>query len=593
LDASGTDITATKQGNYLITYTTTATDETNYASSSYASSYNAQATMIKIENTVGMQPGEKATLTFDYIVDENETSVASHPEKLGAINDFRPYYYFQAGSAGRTYGTRVGAILQIGRVGGFLFYDTNADGIYNGLDMIVPNKPVSLYKKGVGDSYTFIISGSTDSQGQYFFTGLSNGTYKVDFNKATTTTAPFFTIKGTHTDPSKNSQAEYLGSQSGAVININPTTEQAKYANAGILVYNATDTTNGLKAQLNKTAATLTITAAGQTPTQQLTTTILPTFFNAIKDPTTPVQRTSNHPSIVSVVGTQTGATIEGKSHGTGKITFTIKDVYGNTAQAYVDVTVENKIPLSCNITYLPPSATNQNVVATLTGCNKAITVTNNGGNTQYTFSTNGEFTFTFADAYGNTGTKKAEVNRIDKTTPSGTLSYSTTGRTNQNVIATLTTTKPLQQPSGRSGTTPGTTFTKTYSGNTTEPLTLTDTLGNIGQVTVTITNIDKTAPTCGTRSYAPTTPTSGNVTATLSGSTDLGGSLMYTNDRIKTCTLTGNATTCSVTIGDHAGNTTTCTSSTVGNIDRSSPTCSIHYSTTAPTNQSVTATLT
>jgi hypothetical protein len=82
LDASGTDITATKQGNYLITYTTAATNETNYASSSYASSYNAQATMIKIENTAGMQPGEKATLTFDYIVDEDETSVASHPEKL-------------------------------------------------------------------------------------------------------------------------------------------------------------------------------------------------------------------------------------------------------------------------------------------------------------------------------------------------------------------------------------------------------------------------------------------------------------------------------------------------------------------------------
>jgi hypothetical protein len=38
--------------------------------------------MIKIENTAGMQPGEKATLTFDYIVDEDENSVTSHPEKL-------------------------------------------------------------------------------------------------------------------------------------------------------------------------------------------------------------------------------------------------------------------------------------------------------------------------------------------------------------------------------------------------------------------------------------------------------------------------------------------------------------------------------
>jgi hypothetical protein len=38
--------------------------------------------MIKVENTVGMQPGEQALLTFDYIVDEDEVSVASAPEKL-------------------------------------------------------------------------------------------------------------------------------------------------------------------------------------------------------------------------------------------------------------------------------------------------------------------------------------------------------------------------------------------------------------------------------------------------------------------------------------------------------------------------------
>jgi hypothetical protein len=90
-----------------------------------------------------------------------------------------------------------------------------------------------------------------------------------------------------------------VGNQSGAVLNVNPTTEQAKYANAGILGYHPTDTTDGLKVQLNTSATTLTITAAGQTPTQQITTTILPNFFNAIKDPTTPVQRTSNHPAIV------------------------------------------------------------------------------------------------------------------------------------------------------------------------------------------------------------------------------------------------------------------------------------------------------
>jgi hypothetical protein len=343
--------------------------------------------MIKIENTAGMQPGERATLTFKYIVDEDEASVATHPEKLGAINDFRPYYYFQAGSAGRTYGTRVGAILQIGRIGGFLFYDTNADGVYNGMDIILPNKTVALYKKGVGESYTFITSGTTDSNGNYLFTGLSNGTYKADFHQALTTATPYFTIKGTDANPAKNSQVEPTGTYSGSVLNIDPTTQQAKYTNAGILVYNPTDTTNGLKIQLNKSATTLTITTAGQYPTEKLTTTLLPLFFNQIKDPTTPIQRTSNNPSVVSVIGTQTGATLEGKSHGTGTVTVTIKDRYGNTAQAQIIVTVQNKIPLSCSITYQPSTATNQNVLATLTGCNKSITVTNNGGSTTYTFT--------------------------------------------------------------------------------------------------------------------------------------------------------------------------------------------------------------
>jgi hypothetical protein len=468
--------------------------------------YQPQATMIKVENTAGMQPGEKATLTFKYIVNEDETSVATHPEKLGAINDFRPYYYFQAGSAGWAYGTRVGAILQIGRIGGLLFYDTNADGSYNGTDIVLPNKSVALYKKGVGESYTFITSGTTDNAGMYLFTGLSNGIYKTDFNQAITPSTPYFTIKGTHTDPSKNSQVEPTGNQSGAVVNIAPTTEQAKYANAGVLAYNPTDTTNGLKIQLNKTATTLTINTAGTTPTEQLTTTILPTFFNTIKDPTTPIQRTSNNVNVVSVT---TNGLLEGKSHGTGTVTVTIKDMYGNTAQASIDVTVQNKIPLTCDITYQPNGATNQDVVATLTGCNKPITVTNNGGSTTYTFTSNGNFTFEFKDTYGNTGSKKAEVNRIDKTKPVGTITYSTTGRTNQNVTATLTTTKPIQQPTGRNGTAPGTTFTKTYTGNTSETITFTDTLGNTGSATVNVTNIDKTVPVCGTRTYAPTTPTS------------------------------------------------------------------------------------
>ena len=63
--------------------------------------------MIRVVNTSGIQPGEKAVITFEYVVDEDKNSVDQYPERLGSINDFRPYYYFEAGSAGWQNGTRV------------------------------------------------------------------------------------------------------------------------------------------------------------------------------------------------------------------------------------------------------------------------------------------------------------------------------------------------------------------------------------------------------------------------------------------------------------------------------------------------------
>jgi hypothetical protein len=135
--------------------------------------------------------------------------------------------------------------------------------------------------------------------------------------------------------------------------------------------------------------------------------------------------------------------------------------------------------------------------------------------------------------------------------------------------------------------------FQKTFTENTSGNILLTDMAGNTGTAPVVITNIDTIAPTCGIRSYEPTTATSGNVVATLSGSTDLGGSLLQIGDIVKDCTLTENATTCSVTINDHAGNTTTCTSNTVNTIDRNPPWATqLEYSPTIFTTGGVTATL-
>ena len=62
-----------------------------------------------------------------------------------------------------------------------------------------------------------------------------------------------------------------------------------------------------------------------------------------------------------------------------------------------------DKTAVSCSVEYSPETASNQDVLASLTGCNKAVTVTNNEGSTNYTFTGNGSFAFTYKDGYGNT----------------------------------------------------------------------------------------------------------------------------------------------------------------------------------------------
>ncbi|MFZ5597042.1 MAG: hypothetical protein ACOY31_08540 [Bacillota bacterium] len=103
--------------------------------------------------------------------------------------------------------------------------------------------------------------------------------------------------------------------------------------------------------------------------------------------------------------------------------------------------TVQDTTPPTAQISYSPATTTNQDVVATLVNESEPITVTNNGGSRQYTFTQNGSFTFEFKDAAGNTGTATAAVTWIDKEPPVGTITYR---RTFFGVVATLTTNEPV-----------------------------------------------------------------------------------------------------------------------------------------------------
>jgi hypothetical protein len=207
------------------------------------------------------------------------------------------------------------------------------------------------------------------------------------------------------------------------------------------------------------------------------------------------------------------------------------------------------------------------------------------------TFTTNGGFIFEYKDVYGNTGSTPANVQWIDKINPIvKNITYNPNTPTNGKVTVLLEIDKIVTKPNGWSGSTTGNTFTKSFQNNTNETVTFTDLVGNTNSTGIKITWIDKIDPICGNRTYDPILPTSGNVTATLTGSTD-GDSGIFVGGG--SCTLTGNATTCDVQISDNAGNTRRCKSATVNNIDKTPPTCSVKYSTTQITNQPVVVSLT
>jgi hypothetical protein len=168
-----------------------------------------------------------------------------------------------------------------------------------------------------------------------------------------------------------------------------------------------------------------------------------------------------------------------------------------------------------CDISYSPSGDTNQDVVASLIDCTEVVTVTNSGNATDHTFTGNDSFIFNFVDHVGNTGSKTATVNWIDKTLPQITnLTYTPDSATSGNVEVSITLNEAGIM-AGRS-TSDNLTFTKIYSANVTETLNFTDVVGNANSTGIFINWIDKTLPVATNVSYSPSTATNGSVEVTL-----------------------------------------------------------------------------
>lgn len=269
----------------------------------------------------------------------------------------------------------------------------------------------------------------------------------------------------------------------------------------------------------------------------------------------------------------------------------------------------------TANLSQTPTGWTNGNVTLNLTSVADAggsgldtIKLPNGtvvtGTSASQVVTANGTYSFIVTDKAGNSTTKSITVTNIDKTAPTGTLSQTPTAWTNGNVTLNLTGfadgqsgIKEIVLPNN-SVVSGQTSASYAVSANGTYSFILRDVAGNSTTKTITVSNIDKTAPT-GTLSQTPTSWTNGNVTLNLTSGADSesgidkiklpNGSFVSGGTASQVVTSNG---TYSFLIYDKAGNVTT-RSVTVSNIDKTNPTFNLSASTTAWTKGDVTLNIT
>lgn len=266
-----------------------------------------------------------------------------------------------------------------------------------------------------------------------------------------------------------------------------------------------------------------------------------------------------------------------------GEHTFTITDQAGNTAAITARVDWIDKIAPQGTVSYSTTEATNRDVTATVTFDKENVRVTNNNGSASYTFTEDGEFIFEFEDAFGNAGTATAKVSWIDKAVPKGTVIYSTTAPTNQNVTATV-----IFDKTNVTVTNNNNSNTYVFTGNNEFTFEFEDALGNKGTATARVTWIDKSVPQ-GKIAYSTSTPTNQNVTAVICFDKD---NVTVTNNNGSTSYIFTKNDEFTFEFEDSLGNKGTATAK-VNWINKTPPKGIVSYSTASLTNGDVTAEIT
>ncbi|MGL4382986.1 MAG: SdrD B-like domain-containing protein, partial [Bacilli bacterium] len=366
---------------------------------------------------------------------ETKESVLKNPEKIGAINDFNPYYSFDAGTAASLKGTKVGASLLLGEIRGRVFEDVNVNGIYEALiDNLLADRSVNLYKKDAESNYVFVKQVKSDNTGTYTFDELDSGNYKVEFIKDDATEE--FTLDNRSTNEVIDSDVHYNGDNKGLVLNVDPTLESSRYVNAGIVKYNINDVV--LTAQHNDVV--MLASNAQKTNNFNTSVTISPNF-DLVADPNNGIVWSVNDTSIVTATSGAKESTLTAGATTLASrqavVTVTINDIFGGSKAITFNVTVNpNNIPtiIANDVTIEAATVVNEaylNSLAT-TSDNEdgdaAFKITNNVSSVTTDIKLNssnkamtlgkGTIVYTFKDSNDNTTSKTINYEVVDTTAP-------------------------------------------------------------------------------------------------------------------------------------------------------------------------------
>lgn len=428
--------------------------------------------------------------------------------------------------------------------------------------------------------------------------GWTNGDVAISYSTSDSGGSGFDYIKLPNGTTSTSASGSYTVSSSG-------TYSFVSYDNAG------NSTTKTVTVNIDKTSPTASIS---QTPTSWTNGNVTLTLSNIADTGGSGIDYVRLPNGNIHSSSSNVSQTVSSN----GSYTFSIYDHAGNRTDKTISVTNIDKTNPVGNLSASSTSWTNGNVTLTLSSISDSESgvdyVRLPNGSTQtgtsnktYTVSSNGSYSFTIYDKAGNTLTRSISVTNIDKNDPTASLTQTPTGWTDGNVTLNLSSIsdtggsglKSVTLPNGNVETNFGNkTYTVTSDG--TYSFKIRDNANNETVKTITVSNIDKVAPTASLN-QTPTTPTNGNVTLNLTSIADSGGSglksvklpngTVQTSFENKSYVVSANGTY-RFEIEDRAGNITI-RSISVSNIDKAAPTGNVSQSPGGWTNGNVTLSLT